>query len=217
MAPFIKSFSAIFIIQGGFGGIYEEYLYIKDDKVIIRNGLEFYEVKLEDNKIYNYIEKICKKKHFDFNEVPLPVDALSFKIIINKPCNKELEIYAIGFGNKPDRLFMNEIYETSRNLKYKIIKQTLPSKIIIHYYKIENFEKPLYIDLSEYDFKDEFGDFVIENKAEISKILEKLKAYKGGRFYYIKNKNNYYQATFEIKIDWIYIVIRLGLRPLIPI
>lgn len=200
MAPAIKEFSVVFIIYGGFAGIYDEYLYLENSKAIIRKDFDFYEVEILDKRIYDYIEKICKKDNFDFHEVPLPTDATTFKLIINKPCKKELEVYAIGFGNKPDRLFINKVYEFSRNINYKIVNKILPSKIIIHYNLLDFFEKPYYIDLSEIELNESSGTIEVNNKNKILDILEKIKNYKGSRFYYIKSKDRYYIATFEIKI-----------------
>ncbi|MEO0143598.1 MAG: hypothetical protein ABIL49_04095 [candidate division WOR-3 bacterium] len=198
MAPPLNEFSAIFILQGGFAGIYEEYLYLKNDKAIIRKDFEFYEVRILDKKIYDYIKEICKKKNFDFEETPLPTDLPTFKIIIQKPCNKEIEMYGVGFGNKKDRIFMNELYNLSRNIKYEILRKTLPSKIEIYYHKIDVFEKNVYVELEDIEFEGENGKIEITDKGKISKVLESLKNYKG-RFYFIKNKNNFYQANIEIK------------------
>ncbi|MCS7244540.1 MAG: hypothetical protein N2504_00760 [candidate division WOR-3 bacterium] len=202
MVSGVKEFSVVFIIYGGFAGIYDEYLYIHNSRAIIRKDFDFYEVEILDKRIYNYIEKVCKRKSFDFHEVPLPTDATTFKLIINKPCKKELEVYAIGFGNKADRMFINKVYELSRNINYKILNKTLPSKIIIYYSLLDFFEKPYYIDLSELELKENSGTVEVNDKDEILNILEKIKNYKGSRLYYIKSKGRYYIATFEIKIGY---------------
>ncbi len=201
MAPSIGEFSAIFIVYGGWPGIYDEYLYLKNEIAIVRKDFEFYKVKVLDKKIYEYIKALCKKKNFDFQELPLPTDMTSIKIIIQKPCNKEIEMYAVGFGTKnKDRVMINEIYNLSRNLKYQILKDTIPSKILIYYYKLDFFEKTPYIDLSEYELKDTRGVLEITNKNEILKVIEKMKNYYRGRFHFIKAKDGFYQARIEIKL-----------------
>ncbi len=199
MAPPIAEFSAIFIVYGGWAGTYDEYLYIKNETAIVRENSKFYQVKVLDKKIYDYIKALCKKKNFDFQEFPMPTDAYSIKIIIQKPCNKEIEMYAVGFGTKnKDRMMINEIYNLSRNLKYQILKDTIPSKILIYYYKLDTFEKTSYIDLSEYELEDTSGMLEITDRNEILKVIEKMKSYKG-RFYFIKAKDGFYQGRIEIK------------------
>ncbi len=199
MAPPINEFSAIFILYGGFAGIYEEYLYIKNETAILRKDFEFYEVKILDKEIYSYIRELCNKKNFDFEEVPLPTDLPTLKIIIQKPCNKEIEMYGIGFGNKPDRVLINQIYSLSRNFRYKVIKETLPSKIIIYYRKLDFFEKGKYLELEGIEFSDEEGEIEIGKKDEILKVLKSIYNYKS-RFYFIKYKDEFYQARMEIRL-----------------
>jgi len=201
MAPNIKSFSVLFILEGGFAPIYEEYLFLENNKAIIRNNYNFYEVKVLDKRIYKEIENLCKKEKFDFEETPLPTDLPTFKILINKPCKKEIKMYGIGFGNKEDRKLLNEIYNLTRNLNFKIIKETIPKKIIINYYKIDNFEKQNYIILDEINISDESGTIEIEDSSKISKILNKLKNY-NGRFTYIKNGDNFYQVVLLFKLSF---------------
>ena len=200
MAPAIKSFSVLFILEGGFAPIYEEYLLLENDKAIIRNHFDFYEVKILDKRIYQLIENLCKKEKFDFEETPLPTDLPTFKILINKPCKKEIKMYGVGFGNKEDRKLLNEIYNLSRNLKFKLIKETIPKKLIINYYKINNFEKQNYIILDDINISNESGTIEIEDSSKISKILNKLKNYKG-KFIYFKNGENFYQGVFLFKLS----------------
>ncbi|MEO0223709.1 MAG: hypothetical protein ABIL76_01265 [candidate division WOR-3 bacterium] len=201
MAPAIKSFSVLFILEGGFAPIYEEYLLLKNDRAIIKNGLNFYEVKILDKRIYKLIENLCKKEKFDFEETPLPTDLPTLEILINKPCKKEIKMYGVGFGNKEDRKLLNEIYNLTRNLKFKIIKETIPKKLIINYYKIDNFEKQNYIILDEFNISNETGTIEIEDSSKISKILNKLKNY-NGRFIYFKNGENFYQAVLLFKLSF---------------
>ncbi len=201
MAPAIKSFSVLFILEGGFSPIYEEYLFLENDKAIIRNNYNFYEVKVLDKRIYKEIENLCKKEKFDFQEIPLPTDLPTFEILINKPCKKEIKMYGIGFGNKEDRKLLNEIYNLTRNLNFKIIKETTPKKLIINYYKIDNFEKQNYITLDEINISNESGTIEIEDSLKISIILNKLKNY-NGKFVYLKNGNNFYQAILLFKLSF---------------
>lgn len=200
MAPVIKSFSVLFILEGGFFPLYEEYLLLENDRAIIRNGLNFYEVKVLDKRIYQLVENLCKKEKFDFEETPLPTDLPTFKILINKPCKKEIKMYGVGFGNKEDRKLLNEIYNLSRNLKFKVIKETIPKKLIINYYKIDNFEKQNYIILDEINISNETGTIEIEDSSKISKILNKLKNY-NEKFIYFKNGENFYQAVLLFKLS----------------
>jgi hypothetical protein len=201
MAPVIKSFSVLFILESGFNPIYEEYLLLENGKAIIRNNYNFYEVKVLDKRIYKAVENLCKKEKFDFQEVPLPTDLPTFEILIKKPCKKEIKMYGVGFGSKEDRKLLNEIYNLTRNLNFKIIKETIPKKLIINYYKIDNFEKQNYIILDEINITNESGTIEIDDSLKISSILNKLKNY-NSRFIYIKNKENFYQAVFLFKLSF---------------
>mgnify|MGYP005619078811 CR=1 FL=1 len=110
-------------------------------------------------------------------------------------------MYGVGFGSKEDRKLLNEIYNLTRNLNFKIIKETIPKKLIINYYKIDNFEKQNYIILDEINITNESGTIEIDDSLKISSILNKLKNY-NSRFIYIKNKDSFYQAVFLFKLSF---------------